>query len=85
MTGVPVLVVVCLKDDSEVFKSRGILSLDGSLVCRVDDVELELDANAMYPRNPKRLMYVDEAGDYRWSRYYVRSIILDQKPVKRPK
>lgn len=81
----PVFITVCDQKDIEQHKTHGMMFTDGSLVCRVDGLELELDAHALYAKNPKRFMYRDANGDFRWSRWYVRSIVLDQKPVKKPK
>jgi hypothetical protein len=73
MKKVNVKVTVCDKED-EIFKGRGIYYADGRVRVQIEEYDgiLEIDPNH-YGKNPRRLMYQDENGDYRWSPYYLRS------------
>lgn len=84
MKKVHVKVTVCDKEE-EIFKGRGIYYVDGRVRVQIEEFDgiLEIDPNS-YGKNPRRLMYQDESGDYRWSPYYLRSMLLSAKPVKLP-
>lgn len=68
----------------DLFKGRGFYYMTGRVRCVIDEFDglLEIDPRAYHPKNPRRLMYRDENGDFRWSRYYLHSMLADVKPVK---
>jgi hypothetical protein len=76
---------VCDKRDV-VFKAHGYYYSDGRIRLVINEFDgiLEIDPACYNEKNPKRLMYEGEDG-YRWSKYFLRSMLLDTKPKRKPK
>lgn len=83
MKKTPVKVSVCDVTE-EIFKGRGLYYTDGRLKCVIDEFDglLEINPLSYNQKNPRRLLYTDTNGDQRWSKFYLRSMLMDVKPVK---
>ncbi len=76
----PANFVLISKDGVDEFKCKGKYQSDGTVLCTVGDRELALDPKDLHPEDPKRL-YIVETG--KWSRFEIKSIILDSNHIRK--
>lgn len=80
MKSCPANIVLIDKTGTDEIECKGKYYADGRLFCKIGTRELYYDPQYPYSKDPKRLLLIDTE---KWSRFCVKSVILDPKHIRK--